>query len=86
MNRFLCATAGAGLALAAAAAQAHPGHGHDGLAASLLHLLFGLHGWPSLIAWASALGAVLAVGMLVRHLLRRVSRVAAGASALQRLS
>jgi hydrogenase/urease accessory protein HupE len=71
MNRFLYAIAGTSLVLAAISAQAHPGHENDGLAASLLHLLFGLHGWPSLIAWATALGAVFGVGMLVRYLLRR---------------
>ncbi|MEW5834411.1 MAG: hypothetical protein AB1832_05060 [Pseudomonadota bacterium] len=60
------------LMLAAGQALAHAGHDHDSPAASVLHLLFGLHGWPTLLAWASAVGTAAAVGALAVRLTRRM--------------
>lgn len=55
----------------AAPAWAHPGHDHDGLAHALLHLLFDLHGWPTPLAWVSAVAAA-AVAALAGLGLRRL--------------
>jgi hypothetical protein len=71
------AASAAALSLAAGHALAHAGHDHDGLAASLLHLLFGLHGWPTAFAWLAALTAAVAVGAVARRRVGRPRRCAA---------
>jgi hypothetical protein len=76
MNGLRSAATGATLVLAAGHALAHPGHGHDDLAASVLHLLFGLHAWPTLFAWGIAVAGAAAVGALALRLTRvRLRRV-----------
>jgi len=52
-------------------AWAHPGHDHHSLSHALLHLLFGLHGWPTPLAWALAIGGAAAAALACRGLHRR---------------
>jgi hypothetical protein len=53
-----------------APAWAHPGHPHESLAHALIHLMFGLHGWPTLLAWLVALTAAVATAFACRALWR----------------
>lgn len=68
------AASASALSLAGGHAIAHAGHDHDGLAASLLHMLFGLHGWPTAFAWLAALTAAVALGATVHRLVGRWRR------------